>query len=250
MATARVMYGEDAGSQFASMSVAKKFNADHRKKQAKMREVKGGVPAVCAWSNVLESAMLDHVKRTAVPGRVYSLPLEAFDRTAGAAAELWPLEAKMRKEGALPLDPRTILRHVEHAPQILGLQIYDDDAGMESLVAASPRIVFSIVEANPSKARVIPLPPGAAARLGPCDILVALHADCELGHTEDSVCVCVAPSRIKENPICILSRLGSNAEDLTREFVEWRVQDKLLYSLRGMTFELKMANLITKILKS
>ena len=105
-----------------------------------------------------------------------------------------------------PIHPHQLVHHSEHTG--LHVQIYDDDEGMESLVAAAPRTVFTIVEPNPSKSWVIALPPGTGARLGPSDIMVALHAECELGATEDSACICVAPSRIKQNPICILSRLG------------------------------------------
>ena len=140
--------------------------------------------------------MLQHFKVVASPGRVYSLPLAAFDGRAAAPAELMRLESKMKSDVS-DKDARVHPHELLHPPGRHDL--LDDDA--EMLVEAAPctRLMFSVVEANPSKARVVPIPPGAGRRLGHNDVMVAVHTDFAAG-TEGAGVIGVAPAKSRTTP--------------------------------------------------
>ena len=110
--------------------------------------------------------MLQHFKVVASPGRVYSLPLAAFDDRAAAPAELMRLESKMKSDVS-DKDARVHPHELLHPPGRSHL-LYGSDDDAEMVVEALPctSLMFSVVEANPSKARVVPIPPGAGRRLG------------------------------------------------------------------------------------
>ena len=110
------------------------------------------------------------------------------------------------------------------------------------------RVTFSIVEANPSRARVVPIPPGAAARLGPSDVMVALHTDFD-ATSETSGFISVGPSCIAQNPLLIWSRIGQGAVSAADSIMEWKVQASLQYNLHGLPSDALMVDLITKMLK-
>ena len=118
------------------------------------------------------------MKHLASPGRIYSLPLAAFERVQGhAPAELTLLTSKMNLQlvSGSENPARELMLHAQREDR-LG-HSYEDD-GMEQIVPSEiSRLVFSIVEVRPSKARLIPIPAGASARLGPNDALIAIHTD-------------------------------------------------------------------------
>ena len=108
--------------------------------------------------------MLQHFKVVASPGRIYSLPLAVFDESAAEPAELMRLESNMKNDVS-DTNARVHPHELLHPPGRHDL-FYGSDDDAEMLVEAAPctRLMFSVVEASPSKARVVPIPPGAGRR--------------------------------------------------------------------------------------
>lgn len=149
--------------------------------------------------------MVEHIKRTWKAGCVYSMPASSFDvaRLGTGVAELTTLKNKQLRNGA-PMDASQLSRIVGFQ----GLRAYGDDeleCHDDAMHADEGReITFSIVDPRPSKARVIPLPPGAADRLGPDDIQIAIHPTPSPGIMSVGVQVVAA------NPVMVLSRFGAD----------------------------------------
>ena len=244
---ASVMYSDDDASKYAPMAKAKMVQSRHTKKQADKRRARGGVPNSSSWPTLMENCALQHFKIVASPGRIYSLPLAAFDDRAGMPAELMRLESKMKIDVS-DKDARVDVHELLHPPGQSDL-LYgsDDDAEMVVEALTCARLMFSVVEANPSKARVVPIPPGAGRRLGPSDVMVAVHKDFA-GVSEGAGVIGVAPSQIASNPILMLSRFGARAEEMVDEVLEWKVGAQLRFTLNGLPYERKMVDLITRML--
>lgn len=110
--------------------------------------------------HVLEKAQLEHFKLVACAGRVYSLPVDAF-ADIGCGAQMMPLLVKLGFESAIG---DGLFRPGVALPRFAATHEDDEgivdvvDAGVEQHVAQ--RVFFSIIDSTPSKARVVPLPPG------------------------------------------------------------------------------------------
>ena len=95
------------------------------------------------------------------------------ERICTALAVNW----KRRREKKMLLDASLLMR------MSLCAICYLESSSCRSLMTtlarsheSPPLIVLTIVEPNPSKSRVIPLPPGADARLGQSDIYIGGHS--------------------------------------------------------------------------
>ena len=243
--TACVIYGDDDSSKYAAMAQAKKAQKKHTRKQRVMRHTHESFPTLCTWPHVKERAMIEHFKLVASQGRLYSMPLAIFDRGGDVApATLMRMESKLKRciaDDDIIYDPRELL----HRPAGL---MDDGDGDIMDIVVPRTRLYFSVVEPNPSKARTIPVPPGASAKLGPTDVLIALHTDHSEGWMGESGVVSVAPSQIAVNPLLVLSRFGASIDDVIAGLEEWRVGAKELYVLRSLPYEPALAELTTKML--
>ena len=260
-----MMYGDDGSSKVERMTKAKKHNKARQQKRTKRVKVHGGVPLRGTRSNVLEQAAIDHLpgriyslplaaferEHLASPGRIYSLPLAAFERVQDhAPAELTPLTPKMNLQlvNGSENPARQLMLHAQRE-DTMG-HSYEDDGMEQTVPSENSRLVFSIVEARPSKSRLIPIPAGASARLGPNDMLIAIHTDYESGapgpDSERGI-FSVSPSRVAQNPICVLSRVGSHLESLVDDLQQWRVRSDIQYTLVGLPYDADMTALITRL---
>ena len=118
-------------------------------------------------------------------GRVYSLPLELYGHLYGlrrGCAHVTPLQTKLLphlQPGAAEQEQEAFLEQDDPLPpqpllQPLSLSLLEDAEGDIGRRVGS-LVFFSVVDTKPSRTRIIPIPPGAAARLGPDDIQVARH---------------------------------------------------------------------------
>ena len=80
----------------------------------------------------------------------------------------------------------------------------------------SLRAFFRIMNATPSKARLIPLPLGTSRRLGPDDIQVALRADFLPAAEKDGAQMRGA-AQVAANPVMVLSQLGAGLADASAQ---------------------------------
>ena len=249
-ATAAVMYGDDPSSKFAKLEAAQAANKKEVDRRARARKPLDGAGAGApSWARLLQNCQHQHLKQIAVPGRVYSMPLSAFD--GADAAQAWRLSDKMQVGGEA-VHPRDL----QQDDQFLGSAVADD-AGMEVItigaapaMAAGARLVFSVVEANPSKARIVPLPPGVARRLGPSDVQIAMHTDFAESLEGGEGMISVAPTRILQNPVLILSRLGTAISASPEDLMCWVVRNGMQYALHGLPFDRHMVSLISRMVTS
>jgi hypothetical protein len=168
---------------------------------------------------MLERAMLDHIKQTWKPGCVYALPLSAFDDESFGAG-CGELSALSRKLGPKRLVDETLtsdeLYKMSHPDALSGLASFSVDDDIVPAVnihqgdfLAHEMVFFSIVDASPSRARAIPLPPGTASKLGPNDLQVCIHPHTSDQHSDSKV-IAVGTQETAANPVLVLSRLGLN----------------------------------------
>ena len=140
----------------------------------------GGVPRIPIWSNIYEKALVDHFKKTSRAGRVYSMPLSFFAQAGGACgAVVHTLRDRLGMDDGGDIK----LHELVSGSFMSGIASMLDAGEADSLVPIeeSPpdvqRVFFSVIDATPPRARVIPLPPGSAKTLGPDDIQIVAHAD-------------------------------------------------------------------------
>jgi hypothetical protein len=155
--------------------------------------------------------MVDHVKRTWKVGCVYTMPTSSFDFGAlgAGAAQLTRLRSKQTRGDWAPIGEAQLEQFLL-STALAGLGAFGDDeldctdVGMDGGETRS--LTFSIVDPRPSRARVIPVPSGAADRLGPDDIQIAIHTQPSTGSSQ---IISVGVQEVASNPIMVLSRLGT-----------------------------------------
>lgn len=236
---AAVLYSDDPANQFANLNKGRQVNRRHKESLQKQVNVTGGIPRCRrpSWQLVVETAQLDHFRQTALAGRVYSLPAAALE--GDDATQLVPLREKLGRAGE-PLDQRALMD--------LGA-----DAN-EAVVSAAPdagprRLFFSIINATPSKARVIPLPAAASSKLGPDDMQVALHVDYQ-AISEAEGCISVGAAQVASNPVMVLSRLGALLADDPEQLLSWKVRGRLQYCFSGIPLNSEEVELVTQMVVS
>ena len=177
--TACVIYSMDPESKFAVFDKAAEANKKSKDAgAARRRKATGyGIPRLCTLTNIFSLAQLDHFRRTVCAGKVYSVPLSALTSQQRGGFKIQPLRQKLDADDGAAFDIVPAL-----AASRAGLQTGrgddEDDEDDDGDAEAEEIIVFSVIDSTPSKARVIPLPPGTARRLGPDDIQIVIHSDC------------------------------------------------------------------------
>ena len=253
-ATASVMYCMDPESQYQQFAAASKVNKRSKDKAAeRRRKLTGtGVPRAPMLCNIMEKAQLEHFRSTACAGRVYSLPRSALAREPAGGAELRTLRAKLGLEE--DTCPEVVLA-AGIAEQVAAAQGRDADDAVDMLVPAAEvegeqRIVISVLDSTPSRARVIPLPAGSARRLGPDDIQVVVHADHLSCRSEASGRISVAAAQVASNPVMVLSRLGAALVDHPEELLSWQVRNQVEYYFKGIASSEAVVDLATRLVNS
>ena len=94
---------------------------------------------------------------------------------------------------------------------------------------------------------MIPLPPGSSLRLGPDDIEIAIHRDCQLAGADAESVVGVGAMQIANNPVMVLSRLGPDFADGPAGLQAWKVHSRLKYYIKGLDCDMHMIGLVTRM---
>ena len=246
LATANVMYGNDPESKFDQMASARRCNkaAASRSAARRAQRIRFGVPTAPTWRNMVMKAQLEHFQLVHARGRVYSLPLELYGHLHGlrrGCAHVTPLQTKLLphlQPGAAEQEQEAFLEQDDPLPpqpllQPLSLSLLEDAEGdIERRVGSL--VFFSVVDTKPSRARIIPIPPGAAARLGPDDIQVARH---DLSGQQDggqTGFISISSSSVTTNRLDVVSCLGHSVAKSPQKLLAWKVSRKITYVIDGM----------------
>lgn len=255
--TAAVMYSEDAASKYATFDRASKANrkAKTQQSKARARTILGGIPRLTspAYDHILEKAQHDHFKLVARAGRVYSIPLNYF--APGSDAHITPLRVKLGLEQPLAQEsvaemlqtPVEQHRGDDDVDMLVPAQDDFEDADMD---ANARRIFFSVIDCAPSRARVIPLPPGTARRLGADDLQIAIHKDhlaCQGGALGR---ISVGSAQVSTNPVMVLSRFGLDWANDTGALQSWKVRDRVQFSFSGVPMSDVLIDLTTRLVQA
>ena len=253
-ATADVMYCTDPESKYQQFAAASKVNKKSKDRDAKRRRslAGNGVPRVLALCYIMEKAQLEHFRSMACAGRVYSLPRSALATERAGGAELRSLRSKLGLEEDTCTE---LVLAAGIAERVTAAQGRDADDTFDMLVPVEEveheqRIVISVLDSTPSKARVIPLPAGSSRRLGPDDIQVVVHADHLSCQSEVSGRISVAAAQVASNPVMVLSRLGAALVDHPEELLSWQVRSQVEYCFQGIACSEAMVDLTTRLVGS
>lgn len=112
------------------------------------------------------------------------------------------------------------------------------------------RVVFSIVNSFPSRARVLPLPLGAGRRLGPDDIQVVVHHDHMSYQGEEPGRISVGVAQVCTNPVLVLSRLGPSLATDPSQLLTWKVGRAVQFAFNGIRCSGHLVDLATRLVNS
>ena len=243
LATASVMYANDDESKFDKMVTARRSNKRASAREASQRasKVAQGVPAPATYRNMVMRAQLEHFQAVHARGRVYSLPLQLYGELDGAhrgGAHITPLQTKLLPWHKTALqNPQAEEEQQRPRPrqalQPLSSSILED-AAVDVQRPLCQSVFFSVVDARPSRARIIPVPPGAGSRLGPDDIQIARH---ELSWRHDdgqTGFISISSASVTSNPVDVLCCLGHTVARTPTSLLCWKVTRQIYYVLDGM----------------
>lgn len=117
---------------------------------------------------------------------------------------------------------------------------------MAALDAGHQDVFFRVLDATPSRARTLRLPPVERSRLAATDIAITLHERSYVDAADSDLVVSITPRRPPgaNNAVALLTDLGSR-DVVVPSLRRWRTAPDLQYAVAGYETDADVCNLLT-----